>query len=189
MQRHRAVSVQHARYATLHDLQLVLQARPRLVAVGKILRRRQRALLLPRWMRQDDKRRRFRGHGLMATAEYMREYRSKNRDRVRNHNKNWIARNPEHAKRLMRRRGWRAQGIDVAQAEAMLANHSGKCDICRTTKPGGRGDWHVDHNHSTGRLRGILCSLCNSHLGRIERIGLAQFSKYLAMTDGIADKK
>lgn len=45
----------------------------------------------------------------------------------------------------------------------------GYCDICKTTEAGGRHNkWHVDHNHQTGELRGILCSRCNLMIGWLE---------------------
>ena len=85
-----------------------------------------------------------------------------------------------------RRCAWRSQGIDVAVAEAKLRAHNGRCDCCGSTVPGG-GGWQVDHDHSTGEIRGILCMLCNHALGRIERIGLYYFERYLTGRDGFTD--
>lgn len=39
------------------------------------------------------------------------------------------------------------------------------CAICGTDKPGGRGRFHIDHNHETGDARGLLCIRCNQALG------------------------
>lgn len=54
----------------------------------------------------------------------------------------------------------------------------GKCGICGTKDPGGKGTWHIDHDHKccpvsrTGKIagcakciRGILCYHCNTGLG------------------------
>lgn len=60
----------------------------------------------------------------------------------------------------------RNYGITLADYDAMLARQSGRCSICRTTTPGGRGRFHVDHCHSTSRVRGLLCSNCNTGLGK-----------------------
>lgn len=50
--------------------------------------------------------------------------------------------------------------------ELMLATQGGKCAICRTDPAADRA-FHVDHNHSTGDVRGLLCGTCNSLLGRL----------------------
>jgi hypothetical protein len=40
------------------------------------------------------------------------------------------------------------------------------CAICGTDDPGGRGDgFVVDHCHDTGKIRGLLCTSCNTGLG------------------------
>jgi len=56
-------------------------------------------------------------------------------------------------------------GITPEQKQEMLENQNYACAICKTTEPRGRGDWHVDHNHTTGKVRGLLCALCNVGLG------------------------
>lgn len=49
-----------------------------------------------------------------------------------------------------------------------LSEQEGKCAICKTNKPGGRGTWHMDHNGKTGEIRGLLCCNCNLKLGWVE---------------------
>lgn len=77
-----------------------------------------------------------------------------------------------------RRRRWR-WGLTDEQMAALLARQDGCCSICRATEPGGRGTWHVDHDHTCcppyskggkaktcGRcIRGLLCTRCNVGLG------------------------
>ena len=55
-------------------------------------------------------------------------------------------------------------GITVEQYEAMLEQQGGVCAVC------GRSDleFHIDHDHSTGVVRGVLCGLCNKGLGQFK---------------------
>lgn len=54
-------------------------------------------------------------------------------------------------------------GIDRATYDAMLAAQHGRCAICGG--PPGRSRLHVDHDHITGAVRGLLCGPCNQGLG------------------------
>lgn len=64
-------------------------------------------------------------------------------------------------------------GLTSERYEAMLHAQGGRCAICECQDPGGRGSWHVDHNHaccpgkrSCGRcVRALLCRACNHLLG------------------------
>lgn len=58
----------------------------------------------------------------------------------------------------------KAFGITVAEYEALLAEQSGGCGICGKTCTTGRR-LAVDHDHETGRVRGLLCSRCNRGIG------------------------
>ena len=56
-------------------------------------------------------------------------------------------------------------GITVAEYDSLAEFQQHKCAICyqRTTK-----DLHVDHDHHTGSVRGLLCGNCNRGLGLLE---------------------
>jgi len=47
-----------------------------------------------------------------------------------------------------------------------------KCAICGTTDNTDLQDWSSDHNHITGKLRGVLCIKCNTNVGIIENKGM-----------------
>ena len=54
-------------------------------------------------------------------------------------------------------------GMTIEQYEVMLAAQGGGCFICGRA-PREDISLHVDHDHSTGRVRGILCFCCNNAL-------------------------
>ncbi|XVV08933.1 endonuclease VII domain-containing protein [Actinoplanes sp. CA-131856] len=70
-------------------------------------------------------------------------------------------------------------GITDADAKEMLAEQGGVCAICGTPDP-----QHVDHDHRTGWVRGILCFNCNGGLGqfRDNPVFLAEAITYLKGT-------
>lgn len=78
--------------------------------------------------------------------------------------KQWGAANPD--KRLTQR--MRRYGLTAADYHRMLAQQGGGCAICARADAGGRpgARFHVDHCHRTGRVRGLLCSNCNTGIGK-----------------------
>ncbi len=63
-------------------------------------------------------------------------------------------------------------GITPDQFKQMFETQQGKCAICNEEPKTKRG-LHVDHNHETGKVRGLLCHGCNVALGSFkEDIGL-----------------
>ncbi len=53
--------------------------------------------------------------------------------------------------------------MSLAEFNGILAAQGNVCKACGTTTPGNRG-WCTDHNHSNGKVRGILCTNCNLSL-------------------------
>jgi hypothetical protein len=65
---------------------------------------------------------------------------------------------------------------------ALLKHQEGGCKICRVKAKSQRfGVLHVDHCHSTGDVRGLLCTNCNTSLGgfKDDTALLIQAIKYL----------
>ncbi len=57
-------------------------------------------------------------------------------------------------------------GLTQEQVLAGLRAHGGRCCVCLSENSGDkRGRWHVDHDHVTGKPRGVLCHHCNLMMG------------------------
>jgi len=82
--------------------------------------------------------------------EYMRESK-----------KNSYSGSPE----CTREHNLRKYGITTEQYDTMLTEQGNVCKICKSPTAGGRGRFHVDHDHRTGEIRGLLCHRCNTALG------------------------
>lgn len=52
-------------------------------------------------------------------------------------------------------------GLTQEAFEAMKLGQSNVCKICKKLPK----EWVVDHEHSTGRIRGLLCRSCNVAIG------------------------
>lgn len=71
-------------------------------------------------------------------------------------------------------------GIAPDEYEKLVASHGGKCGICGMEEVIGRA-LAIDHDHKSGKVRGLLCSNCNNGLGRFKDdiALLAKAIKYL----------
>jgi Recombination endonuclease VII len=58
----------------------------------------------------------------------------------------------------------RTFGISADEFDALLAGQSGGCAICGSV-PEREASFHLDHDHLSGAIRGILCLSCNQALG------------------------
>lgn len=52
-------------------------------------------------------------------------------------------------------------GISAEEVDRLISSQGGACAICRRRPPR-----HVDHDHVTGQVRGVLCFRCNRGLGQ-----------------------
>lgn len=61
----------------------------------------------------------------------------------------------------------KSYGLTVDQHAAMLESQNGVCAICGLPQiPRGRKRrLHIDHDHGTGKVRGLLCDRCNAGIG------------------------
>jgi NMD protein affecting ribosome stability and mRNA decay len=54
-------------------------------------------------------------------------------------------------------------GISRPDVESMVQRQNGKCAVCKK-----RPARHVDHDHRSGKVRGMLCFSCNRGLGKFD---------------------
>ena len=105
-----------------------------------------------------------------------KEWYERNKELTKERAKKWVAENPEKRKMVARtyaknnperlRNNFlkNQYGITLEEFNAKRSLQQNKCAICgnefKNTK-----DAHMDHCHTTGKVRDILCSACNKALG------------------------
>jgi Autographiviridae endonuclease VII len=116
--------------------------------------------------------------------EYHREYRRNHSEKISVYQRKHYAENKEtissrrredeekrpNVWKLRRRNSAlkRKYGITDAVYNEMYAAQDGKCAICGSG-PGDGRPFHVDHEHSTGKIRKLLCRKCNHWIASLER--------------------
>lgn len=111
-----------------------------------------------------------------STAKDGRQSRCKDCQKVSAYD--WRDRHPErsaehrrnHYEKTGRGRQYhRLYGVTAAQVEAIREAQGARCAICGRPEAESRnGRLHVDHDHESGGVRGLLCHLCNTALGKFE---------------------
>ncbi len=89
---------------------------------------------------------------------------SDNYDRRLMANNEFRRKNPDRVKRIKLKFYY---GISLEKYKEMELSQEGVCKICKRKCPSGR-DLSVDHDHKTGKVRGLLCMLCNKGLGSFQ---------------------
>jgi Recombination endonuclease VII len=107
---------------------------------------------------------------------YSRAYGMRNRARLNAEARAKYAANPALAQKERARKLQRRYGITIEQFDAIFLSQGSCCAGCGSTDPtkGWRPNkrtqhaWCFDHNHKTGKPRGVLCYPCNIALGILE---------------------
>lgn len=133
---------------------------------------------------------------------YARAYHARNKEKKNEYARNWYKQNPDKIKEQRRRwyannqqsiRAYRENNKERIRAydkERAILNNCKKygidpesiprpltCELCNRTD----GKIAFDHDHDTGRFRGILCAQCNVALGMVNDnpVLLENMAKYL----------
>lgn len=88
-------------------------------------------------------------------SEYHKAYRERNKEKIRAYN-------------APRARRWALKyrfGLTPIDVEYMVLLQDG-CAICGAAETGDKKYWRIDHDHKTGKVRGLLCNRCNLMLGQ-----------------------
>jgi hypothetical protein len=149
------------------------------------------------WQENPEKRREleknWRNKNKHKTRATWRRYFERNKDTVRKHNREYrrtlrkTAREKEYAI-IRRSKLIRVYGITSAGYDEMLRTQGGVCAICgvfRLAK--NRKYLHIDHDHTTGKVRGLLCNGCNSSLGLLKEdpMRMLHMIEYVAKHSGV----
>lgn len=97
---------------------------------------------------------------------YKKAYREENPEFVAAGKKRWSQMNPDKVRDNMLKVKY---GISLDQYNIMLDEQGHKCKICSSPNSRSKQSKHfsVDHCHTTGKVRGLLCSNCNFAIGLI----------------------
>jgi hypothetical protein len=86
----------------------------------------------------------------------------------------------DHVDAMIQRRTYK-YGISDLDILAIYDAQVGRCAICpEPLRFIGQAGAHIDHDHTTGRVRGLLCARCNQALGWFESKRGQAFAAYLA---------
>ena len=115
--------------------------------------------------------------------EYAKQYYKANKEKMKEQSRAAYFKNHEDNKKKRREkaidhseayskwgRGYRIRkdyGITEEEYEARIAAQGCKCAICQEPLDNPKTT-HLDHNHETGQLRGVLCISCNHGLGKFK---------------------
>lgn len=105
------------------------------------------------------------------------EYGTANRDQRNARLKAWRIKNPVAAAKNDKRARLKKYGLSEEQVAAMRASQHSKCAICERTT----SRLFIDHCHTKGHVRSLLCQTCNTFLGWYEKKAdtILRFQKYI----------
>jgi Recombination endonuclease VII len=133
---------------------------------------------------------RMNGKGLVSRCkscqiEVASKWAKDNKDRVNDGARRRKDENPEYQyERVLNNRLKMLYGISLAAYQTMLHMQGGGCFICGEKPPAGTR-LCVDHNHTTGKVRALLCINCNQGIGnfRDDKALLTKAKDYLEKFD------
>ena len=77
----------------------------------------------------------------------------------------WTKNNPAKITLRNRKQVLKRRGLTLESYKEKLESQNNACEICKSPDPRSKKGWHIDHDHTTGLTRGILCAFCNVMIG------------------------
>mgnify|MGYP001565846128 FL=1 len=116
---------------------------------------------------------------LDCKTAYNRKWRSENYDRYKESVRRWRRKNLVSIRKSYRANLLKyVHKLTVREYNLMFKNQDYKCAICKEFPS--RESLGVDHDHTTGKIRGLLCGNCNRALGLLREnrnvaLGLVEY--------------
>jgi hypothetical protein len=81
----------------------------------------------------------------------------------------WRKRNKKQVANIMRKRHYQKRyGCTIDDYNRQLDLQNGECAICGRCDNYPDNYFCIDHNHYTGKMRGLVCTACNYLIGQVE---------------------
>lgn len=95
------------------------------------------------------------------------KYREKNKKLIKRKKREYHKENPHIKRRSYLKLEY---GLTLEDYDKLLKSQNGLCKICNADNPNCEQHKHlyIDHCHSTGKVRGLLCGRCNSAIGHMK---------------------
>lgn len=90
---------------------------------------------------------------------------TKNLEKRRVQNKAWLESNPDRYAIYLERKRAKTYGLTEQDIKELYVKHNAACAICFEPETSDK-KLCIDHCHSTGKVRGLLCATCNLMLGK-----------------------
>lgn len=93
---------------------------------------------------------------------YVKKYHLENKDKIKEKSKEkWSNLSREQKREI----NCKKMGISIFWWNETFKSQNYSCAICKSEVPKSKNDFCIDHCHSSGKIRGILCYKCNLAIG------------------------
>ena len=99
-------------------------------------------------------------------VDYAKSYRQDNKDKIKEKKDNYYR--SEKGQEVARRGNLKKFGLDFDGYDALLKQQDYRCAVCGIEESKLKKKLCIDHNHTTGNVRGLLCPNCNMALGLLK---------------------